>query len=192
MIHGHGHSSTKQPKAMSNRAFKLMTVIMKAMDSVNPHRIDKRVATFGITDGMTVVDYGVGPARYTPRYSKLVGDKGKVYAVDIQELAIKAVQKKIEKYHLTNVEAKQANGYNSGVPDHVADRVTVLDMFFMVPDSTAFLIEIQRITKKDGLLIIDEGHQSREAAKQKIQASGVWEIIAETKDHLTCRRREGY
>ena len=127
-----------------------------------------------------------------PDTQELVGDKGKVYAVDIQELAIEAVKKKIEKYHLTNVEAKLAQGYNSGLPHHIADRVTVLDMFFMVPDPTAFLKEIQRITKIDGLLIIDEGHQSREAAKQKIQASGVWEIIAETKDHLTCRPREGY
>ncbi len=162
------------------------------MDFVNPKRLDRRVQTFGITEGMTVIDYGCGPARYTPRYAKLVGDRGKVYAVDIQELAIKAVKKKIAKYHLTNVEAKIAHGYNSGLPDHIADRVTALDMFFAVPDPTAFLKEIYRITKKDGFLIIDEGHQSREAAKQKIENSSVWEIVAETKDHLTYRPSEGY
>jgi ubiquinone/menaquinone biosynthesis C-methylase UbiE len=177
---------------MSNMTFKLMTAIMKAIDFVNPHQIDKRIKTFDITPGMIIVDYGCGPARYTLRYAKLVGDKGKVYAVDIQELAIKAVQKKIEKNHLSNVEAKLANGYNSGLPDHIADRVTVLDMFFMIPDPIALLKELNRITKKNGVLIIDEGHQSRESAKQKIQASGAWEIIAETKDHLTYRPREGY
>ena len=66
----HGHSSTKQPKAMSNNTFKLMTAIMNAMDFVSPHHLDKRVKTFDITEGMTVVDYGVGPARYTPRYAR--------------------------------------------------------------------------------------------------------------------------
>jgi ubiquinone/menaquinone biosynthesis C-methylase UbiE len=174
---------------MSNFAFRLMTGVMKIMDFVAPSRLDRRVQTFGITEGMTVIDYGCGPARYTLRYAKLVGNKGKVYAVDIQELAIEAVKKKIKKYHLSNVEAKLANGYNSGLPSHIADRITVLDMFFMVPDSTAFLKEVHRITNKEGLLIIDEGHQPREVAREKIQALGVWEIVTETKDHLTCRPR---
>jgi ubiquinone/menaquinone biosynthesis C-methylase UbiE len=172
---------------MSNSSFKLMTAIMKTMDLSNPTHIANRVKTFGITEGMTVVDYGCGPARYSPKYAKLVGDKGKVYAVDIHELAIEAVNKKIKKYSLQNVETKLASCYNSGLASHVADRVIALDMFFAVPDPTAFLKEIYRITKKDGLLIIDEGHQSREVAKQKIEASGVWEIISETKDHLTYR-----
>lgn len=181
------HSHNKTPKAMSNTSFKLMTAIMKAIDISNPTRIEKRVQTFGISEGMTVVDYGVGPARYIPIYAKLVGNKGIVYAVDIQPLALETVKKKADKYQLQNIETKLANGYNSGVPDHVAERVTALDMFFGVPDPTAFLKEIHRITKSDGLLIIDEGHQSREAAKQKIQTSGIWKIIEETKDHLTCQ-----
>jgi len=171
---------------MSNTSFKLMAYIMSAIDFVNP-KIDKRVQTFGITQGMTVVDYGCGPGRYTTRYSKLVGSKGKVYAIDIQELALKTVQKKTEKLHLTNVEMRPVHGYNSGLPDHVADMVTALDMFFAVPDPTQFLREIRRITKADGLLILDDGHQSRNATKRKIEASDAWEIIAETPDHLTLR-----
>ncbi len=182
-----GHSYDRNPKAMSNTSFKVMTVFMKLIDLTSPHRLETRVQTFGISEGMTVVDYGTGPARYIPIYAKRVGKKGKVYAVDIQQLAIEAVKKKIAKDHLSNVEAKLAKGYNSGVPEHAADRVSALDMFFSVPDSTAFLKEIHRIIKKDGLLIIDQGHQSREAAKRKLQASCAWEIIAETKDHLTCR-----
>lgn len=164
---------------------------MKIIDILNPNHIDKRVKTFDIIEGMIIVDYGCGPGRYTPKFARMVGNKGKVYAIDIQELAIETVNKKIERYHLTNVEAKLAHGYNSGLADHIADRVTVLDMFFAVPDPTAFLREISRITKKNGLLIIDEGHQSREVAKQKINASGFWDIVDETKDHLTCRPREG-
>jgi len=163
-----------------------MTIIMNAEDILYP-RIDKRTKTFGITEGMTVVDYGCGPGRYTTRFSKLTGEKGRVYAVDIHELAIEAVKKKIEKYKLRNIKPVLAVGYNSGLPEHIADRVTAIDMFFAVPEPTTFLKEIHRITKKDGLLIIDDGHQSRKKTKEKILSSGLWEIIEETSDHLKCR-----
>ena len=159
---------------------------MSVEDFLHP-RIESRVTTFGITSGMTVVDYGCGPGRYTIRFSKLVGDSGKVYAVDIHELGITAVQRKIEKHNLRNIEPVLATGYHSGLPDHVADRVTAIDMFFLVPEPATFLQEIHRITKKNGLLIIDDGHQSRNTTKEKIFSSDRWEIMEETPDHLKCR-----
>ena len=88
---------------------------------------------------MTVVDYGCGPGRYAMRFSKLVGDNGKVYAIDIHELAIEAVKKKMKKYNLRNVEPVLAKGYHSGIPDHVADRVAAIDMLLIVPDPLTFL-----------------------------------------------------
>jgi len=38
--------------------------------------------------GMTVVDYGCGPGRYSIKFAEIVGNQGLVYAVDIHELAI--------------------------------------------------------------------------------------------------------
>lgn len=171
---------------MSNLSFRVMTLFMSTEDLLFP-RIDKRVKTFGITQGMTVVDYGCGLGRYTTRFAKLVGEKGKVYAVDIHELAIETVKKKIQKQHLTNVEPVLAKGYNSGLPDDVADLVTALDMFFAIPDPITFLEGLHRITKPDGVLIIDDGHQPRETTKEKILTSKCWQIIEETPDHLKCK-----
>ena len=176
-----------QPKRMSDASLRLMSLFMNVQDFLYPHYIDMRVRTFGITEGMIVVDYGCGPGRYTVRFSKLVGDKGKVYAVDIQDLAIRAVDKKIEKHNLKNVKPVLAEGYHSGLPDHVADRVTAIDMFRSVREPVVFLSEIHRITKKDGLLVIDDGHQPRKTTKEKIVSSHLWEIVKETPDHLKYR-----
>lgn len=177
----------RQPKRMSNTSFRIMSLFMNVQDFLSPHHIDVRVKTFGIAEGMTVVDYGCGPGRYTVRFSKLVGDKGEVYAVGIQELAIEVVCKKMERYNLRNVKPVLAEGYHSGLPNNVADRVTAIDMFRSVPEPATFLEEIHRITKKDGLLIIDDGHQPRNTTKEKILSSHRWEIIEETSDHLKCR-----
>ena len=58
---------------------------------------------FGIKRGQTVVDYGCGPGSYLRRASELVGPEGRVLAVDIHELAIKAVMRRIDKEQLSNV-----------------------------------------------------------------------------------------
>jgi ubiquinone/menaquinone biosynthesis C-methylase UbiE len=171
---------------MSDTSFKLMNLTFKVLDFLFPY-IDKRVKSFGLQPGMTVVDYGCGPGRYTERFVKLVGETGKVYAVDIHEMAIETIQHKADKYGWRNVVPLLASGYNSSVPDHVGDVVCALDMFFIIKQPTEFLAELQRIAKTNGLLIIDDGHQLRQATRQKILDSGLWNIVEETRDHLKCK-----
>jgi len=46
---------------------------------------------------------------------------------------------------------------------------------------------LNRLTKTDGFLFIDDGHQSRTVTTDKIKASGLWEIVAEKKKYLQCK-----
>ncbi len=168
---------------MPNLAFRLMSMTMALEDWLHP-TIDRRVANFGIREGMTVVDYGCGPARYTPRFAKLVGKNGKVYAVDVQPLAIESVKQKMMRENLENIVPVLAHGYHTGLPDQVADRVCALDMFFGLKEPSTFLQEVYRITKPTGVLVIDDGHESRQATLKKMNAAGQWRVVEETKDHL--------
>ena len=174
-----------QIEQMPNFAFRLMSAVMAIEDLVHP-TIDQRVLTFEIRPGMTVVDYGCGPGRYATRFAKLVGNNGKVYAVDVQPLAIEMVKSKMMKRDLSNVVPVLAKGYDTGLPDEIADMVCALDMFFALREPTTFLREVHRITKLDGTLIIDDGHQSRQTTLQKIKVSGCWRVTEETRDHLRC------
>ena len=178
----------RKPERMPDLHFKSMNILFHIVDFVYPY-IDKRVQKFGIGPGMTVVDYGCGPGRYTTRFAKLVGQQGKVFAVDIHELAIESVKKKIVEYGLNNIVAVLAKGYDSSLPDNVADVVCAIDMFFIIKKPTEFLAELKRITKTDGFLVIDDGHQRRSVTKSSILASGHWDIVQETRDHLKCRPR---
>ena len=51
-----------------------------------------------------MVDYGFGPGRFTLLTAKLVGPKGKVFAVDIQPLDMSMIKKKAARLSLTNIE----------------------------------------------------------------------------------------
>jgi ubiquinone/menaquinone biosynthesis C-methylase UbiE len=176
----------QETERMSDRAFQMMTLVMWVVDLFVPY-IKKRIRGFGIQEGMTVVDYGCGPGRYTIRLAELVGQQGKIYAVDIHELAIEVVKKKMAKYNLRNIEPVLADGYDTGLPDSIADVVCAIDMFFLIKKPTEFLLELKRITKNDGILVIDEGHQPRSVAKEKLLDSGGWNIVEESKDHLKCK-----
>ena len=174
---------------MSDASFRFMEALFKIQDALFPY-IDRRVKRFGIEAGMTVVDYGCGPGRYTVRFARLAGASGRVYALDVQELALEAVRRRAVREGLGNVEAVLVRDYDSGLPAGIADRVCAIDMFFGVRDPGAFLAEVDRLLKPEGLLLLDDGHQSRAVTLAKLAASGRFEVAEETLDHLTCRKRK--
>ena len=183
-----GLATKRKSEKMSDISFRLMELTFNVIDFLYPY-IKKRVKRFGISEGMTIIDYGCGPGRYSIKFAELVGKKGKVYALDIHELAIAAVKKKIEKYNLKNIQPILIDGYDSTLPDNTADVVCAIDMFGAIKKPTEFLQEIRRITKKDGMLVVDDGQQRRSVTKMKIRDSGIWNIVEETKDHLKCKPR---
>jgi ubiquinone/menaquinone biosynthesis C-methylase UbiE len=96
------------------------------------------------------------------------------------------VKRRIEREGLRNVELVLAGAYSCGVDAQSADAIYVLDAFHMIKEPTRFLAELHRIARRDGCLIIDDGHQSREETKAQIAEAGLWSISEESKDHLRC------
>lgn len=147
-------------------------------------RPDWRLDDFGIKKGSVVVDYGCGPGRYIQKASELVGPTGRVYAVDISRLAIDIVRKKMVNNNLDNVVPVLLGDGSSEIDDHCADIVYALDMFHQIEAPIAFLSAIYRITKKDGVLFLEDGHQSRKKTKMKIARSGCWRIDQENPRYI--------
>jgi ubiquinone/menaquinone biosynthesis C-methylase UbiE len=173
------------PDRMSDLAFRLMAAFMAAQDRLSS-RIDRRIEGFHIQKGMTVVDYGCGPGRYTTRFAALVGEEGLVYAIDVQELALESVRCRMRDQGLSNIVPVLAVGYRTKIDDHVADMVFALDMIFGVNEPTSLLAELRRLCRQDGVLIVDDGHQRRERTLQMLRQSGEWTIEKESRDHLRC------
>jgi ubiquinone/menaquinone biosynthesis C-methylase UbiE len=173
---------------MSDFGFKGMTVLFKIVDFFHPH-VAKRVQLFGIGSGMTVVDYGCGPGRYTVEIARLVGDMGKVFAIDIKDNALKVVTQKAVSQHLHNIETKLATGYHSGIADSNADMVVAIDIFFGIQDPQAFLAELARISKDTATLVIDGGHISPKETRGLIEKTGLWPVIEQGKDFFKCKKR---
>ena len=128
--------------------------------------------------------------RYIKKASELVGEKGIVYAVDIHELAIESVNRKIKKFKLKNVIPVVTIGYTCDIESEKVDLIYALDMFHMIKDPTPFLTELHRLLKKGGILILEDGHQSRENSKKKIENSNLWDILEEKSTYIKCNPKK--
>ncbi len=57
-----------------------------------------------LEEGFTIIDIGSGSGSITVETALIVGDEGKVYAIDKDEAAIELTQANIKKFNLSNVE----------------------------------------------------------------------------------------
>lgn len=109
----------------------------------------------GIQPGMTVMELGCGSGAFIPSVARLVGEKGKVYGLDIQPAMLRQVKRKLarpENKDITNVELKQASAYKLPLPDASLDLVYMVTAFPEIPDRGRALREIKRVLKPGGIL----------------------------------------
>jgi ubiquinone/menaquinone biosynthesis C-methylase UbiE len=159
---------------MSDAHFKGMVWLYKLTDLIwNPKRRLKKIP---LLEGMVVVDYGCGPGRYTLPVSKSVGPKGKVFAVDIQPLAVRVIKEKAARESLTNIEAILVDSYDTGIQGVSADLVLLLDTLHEIGDCDALFQEIHRILKPNGILFMDPGHMKMSKAREIVERTGLFAI----------------
>jgi ubiquinone/menaquinone biosynthesis C-methylase UbiE len=169
---------------MPGWAFRIMSFMFSIADLFNSK--NKKLDPFHLQNGQIVVDYGSGTGRYLPQASRMVGDEGLVYAVDIHELAVKAAFRTIDKYRLKNVRPLLTDGNTVNIPSQTADVIYAIDMFHMVRNPQPFLQELNRILKPGGILFLEDGHQPRSSTREKVLNSGCWKIVEETKGFVKC------
>src|SRR6267378_4160667 len=71
----------------------------------NEERPDLLLNALGVKTGECVADIGAGSGYYTRRLAKLVGDKGVVYAVDIQQEMLDLLTNKMAEASIHNIKA---------------------------------------------------------------------------------------
>ena len=139
----------KQVSLIEKISFNLMALEYKIKSLItSPENILKET---NINKGDFVVDYGCGPGRYTIPIAKMVGDSGKVYAVDINPLAFDKVNDKASKENLTNIELLDADNINN-ISDNSIDVVILYDTLHDIKDMRGVIKIIARILKTNGYL----------------------------------------
>jgi len=145
-----------------------MSVKFKIRDMLYPRaHIIKEV---GIKSGWNVLDFGCGPGGYILPVSKIVGDSGKVYALDINPLAINMVKRLADNKKLNNVFTIQSDR-NTGLPDQSIDSVLLYDVFHGLNNPEPVLNELHRVLKSGGILSFSDHHMKENEIMQAFNGS---------------------
>jgi len=158
---------------MSNFDFQFMSVGYKLRDFFLPRKnIMKEV---GVEPGFHVLDFGCGPGSYIVPLVKLVGESGKIYALDVHPLAIQRVQDIASKKQLANVETILSD-CQTGLPDNSLDAVLLYDAFHHLSDPNGVLKELHRVLKPDGILSLSDHHMKENEIESQVTNSGLFSL----------------
>ena len=160
-------------KLMSNLDFRFMSFGFKFRDLLLPR--EKILEEVGIKPSLCILDYGCGSGSYTIPAAQLVGNSGKVYALDIHPLAVKQVQSAAAKRGLTNIETILSD-CATGLPDKSLDIVLLYDTFHNLSEPDELLSELHRVLKPDGILSFNDHHMMEEEITAKMTNKGLFRL----------------
>lgn len=117
------------------------------------------VLQFSLREGMRVADMGTGSGHYAHAAAGIVGERGRVYAIDIQEDVLKHVREGAHPRILGSLETIWGDFERVGgtrLRDGVLDAAILANTLFQLEDHQGAAAEIRRVLKPQGrLLVVD-------------------------------------
>ena len=160
---------------MSSIAFGAMAAIMRVRGCFRDTKAEVECA--GVQAGDVVLDFGCGLGFCTLPAADRVGQKGKVYALDIHRLAVEAVGRAVQKRGLSNVETI-CSGLPTGIPNDTVDVVLLFNVLPMIEDRTPVIRELHRVLKPGGTLAVKSGRGSQLAGREAVGVEGTKVLVA--------------
>lgn len=135
-----------------------------------------------------MVDLGCGPGFFTLPLAEMVGENGRVIAVDIQEEMLAKLRARSDKAGLSpRITQHLSSADHLGVSETAAAFALAFWVLHEAPDQRAFLKETYDMLRPEGRLLLVEpmGHIS------KARFAEVIEMVREQGYHLAARPRVG-
>lgn len=114
----------------------------------DPRRLWRRV---GLKRGDTVVDVGAGSGFFSFPAALMVGEGGRVYAVDISEDLVEQVRDRAARTHVSNLEPVLSTPQHIPIEDAVADVALLANVLHGIPPAT--VDEAVRVLRPGGRLV---------------------------------------
>ena len=119
-------------------------------------RPDLVLAALDLEPGMTVADIGAGSGFYSWRMGKRIGEKGTVFAVDIQPEMVEVLQKQMAERGASNVKAVLGTLTDPRLPAGSLDLALMVDVYHEFEFPYEMLVAIVRALKPGGRLAFVE------------------------------------
>jgi ubiquinone/menaquinone biosynthesis C-methylase UbiE len=129
-----------------------------------------------VEEGMTVLEPGPAMGFFTLPLARMVGPKGKVVVVDVQQKMLDVLEKRARKKGLSDrIDSRLAENGDMGLSDlqGQVDFAAAIHVVHEVPDAAAFFKDIFSCLKPGGRLLVVEpkGHVDPVAFEKTLQTA---------------------
>ena len=173
-------------KPQGRLALALMVLAFRVRDGIWPP--ENTLRRIGVSPGHTFLDFGCGPGSFSMAAARLVGPDGKVYALDVNPLTVRRVQKDADKEGLKNITAIFADN-PSGLPSHGVDVAFLHDVLHLLADPPDVIAGLHRALKREGRLWVGDHHMKEAAIVSAVTAG---EFFRPARTSPRCQRMYGF
>jgi 2-polyprenyl-3-methyl-5-hydroxy-6-metoxy-1,4-benzoquinol methylase len=132
-------ANEQQPATRQGRLFPPTDLgLLESPDRAAWQKPDLIMDALRIAYGDTVADIGAGSGFFTVRLARRVdprGEKGLVYAEDIQEPMLESIKRRVSREGLKNVVTRQGTETDANLPKGAMDAVLVVDVYQEVEEA---------------------------------------------------------
>jgi len=148
-----------------------------------PFTAKEELNKLNIEEGQKILDYGCGIGSYTFSAANLVGEEGKVYALDKQPSAIKRIEERAQTKGLSNIDTILFDG-DTGLPDESVDVILLYGVLPEIKSKESLLRELYRVLKPNGYLSTRFCFRiKKDKVLEIMEAAGLF-LLREQKGHL--------
>lgn len=120
---------------------------------------DQVLRALELRPGEFACDIGAGPGYFTVPLARAVGDKGHVYAVDVDPRILEALRKRLRGAGLRNVTPVLAIDDDPLLPARACDLILIVDTYHHLPGGPAYLRRLVRALRPGGRIVNIDFHE---------------------------------
>jgi len=123
----------------------------------NPkNKPDQIIEAITLKPGQNIADIGAGGGYFSLRFAKIVGQEGKVYAVDTSPDFLEFIKKSAKDERLNNVIPTLVSEDRLDLPEKSLDFVFMRNVTHHIPNRVKYFRNLKDFLKPDGKIIIIE------------------------------------
>jgi ubiquinone/menaquinone biosynthesis C-methylase UbiE len=128
----------------------------KRDDYQKPHEV---IHALNLKSGEVIADIGAGSGYFTFHLARHVGDKGKVYAVDVSPDMILHINRRIRELKANNVVGLLADPDDPLLPDQSVNRFFICEVWHHIDNQAKYLSLMKRMLKPGGEVVMIDFHK---------------------------------
>lgn len=136
--------------------FLCLSLTLPACGQDRAANIERLWQAMELDEGDWVADIGSREGFFSIRMAPIVGETGHVFAVDINDSALRGLHQNIAGEQLSNITPVYSVNGNPMLPAHSLDAILIRNTYHEFDEPLAMLRHIKTALKKGGLLVIAE------------------------------------